>query len=249
MLAAIGKWCDPKLLDRIRLLERLVRAEVSAKLGRPRLTDAVADPQRIRFPENAAAAVVNGVLKPELAMAQAWDAVVTDFKRRVERGEVKLLGVSTWPVREVERRLIPHLWAADLWLGLTDNRISVVQSGISTHTYIAVVAMQTTGVSEPAPVPQQNAESLEQEKKPGGRKSYDSVIEVALRDRWTKHPDLRPKPGDDPPVWSELARALLKDLQAQRRKLGSKGKLPHENTIRKALPRTYARVLDETGLD
>lgn len=90
------------------------------------------------------------------------------------------------------------------------------------------------------------AASAERARSRGGRKSAMPQVEEALREHWA---ELFPSgPPEVPPVWADLARRLNRRLRPKGAS-PSVVKSPDEETIRKHLPKIYARLLGETAAE
>ena len=131
MREALIRWCDPQLIERIKRIETDVHRDESRRRKLVRLSD---------HPGPAVEPNHDGLRVAGQALREIWGELLRDFRQRIERGEIFLLGVSTWPLPETERRPIPSLWAADFWFDVGENRVHVVQHGRTVHSYVAVTA-------------------------------------------------------------------------------------------------------------
>jgi hypothetical protein len=159
---ALIRWCHPLLVQRIQLVEEIVTAADSERWERPRLSSSSGNPRLWSLERYAGVRMHRGELKPAGVLFEAWKELEADFRRRVERGEINLIGVSTWPLRETERRPISNLWAADLRFDFRSNLINVVQYQYSTHRYVAVLARRQeprpAAVAQPRAAPDETSE-------------------------------------------------------------------------------------------
>jgi hypothetical protein len=265
---ALIQWCDPLLVQRIRLVEEIVPVADTQTSGRPRLSDSAGNPKAWRLEKYAGVLLHDGEIRPRGVFFETWKRLEADFRRRVERGEIHLAGVSTWPMRETERRPIPNLWAADFSFNFGASRINVVQFQYATHSYVAVVASLRTHVvrprtqtvssptattSMPMEVESPTAVAWDKEdnvssvvappptrRKDRGRANYGPIIEAALLETWDEVARRYPAPAK--PIWAEVARMLHGRL-AKRHARNPQAIVPHVETFRTSLPDIYAKVL------
>jgi hypothetical protein len=262
-------WCNPVLVQRIQLVEEIVDITDSERAGLPRLSDSFGDPKRWSLERYAGVRVHNGTIKPTGVLFEAWKRLEADFRRRIEQGEIHLAGVSTWPLRETERRPIPNLWAADLVFDFRNSLVNVVQYQYSTHRYVAVTASLKRHVAQPQapvaaapPIPARDpvlvkvpGVALEEagdavsvsdpalpKRKDRGRMNYGPLIEAVLRENWDDIARRYPPPTK--PVWTEVAR-MLRSRMTKRHARNPQAIVPQLDTFRTNLPDIYAKVLSE----
>jgi hypothetical protein len=65
--------------------------------------------------------------------------LISDVRQKIERGELSIMGVMTFPSRGTEREPIPRLWASDFFFDVDAGRVHVVQFGRTSHVFVAVV--------------------------------------------------------------------------------------------------------------
>ena len=78
-------------------------------------------------------------------MNHAWDALLEDFRRRIQLGQIYLSGVPTRPKREGSVRPIPSPWAPDFEFDLFKDAVTI---GVR-FRYVAVTASQTAPPEAP----------------------------------------------------------------------------------------------------
>ena len=176
---------------------------------------------------------------------EAWQALEPGFRNLVALGEVVLEGLQCVPTLATARSTIPSLWARLLIFDAASNRITTT---VQDSEFIDVVAYRATRpISAVTNDPMQTSAMPEVGRsappRPRGRESYEPLIEAALRANWDEVQGRAEKRQEQRPIWSELARSLHKQLVKEHR--GSKGQIPHEQTIRTRLPQIYARLLSE----
>jgi len=259
---AIAAWCEPRLVRHVREIEARVRDEEIRAIGRVRLGPGPDVPP----PASAPTYMQSVATKP--ALSAAWEALLNDLRQKIERGELRLRAVQTWPLRQAERDDVPGLWASEFWFDLDANRINVVQFNHTARTFSAVLVSRPVAEpisrisSAPPGYRAGQAHALEgdraaaasalhasdkspvqqQRRRRGGRGRYEPIIEDALREHWDS---LFPKgPPVVLPQWTDLARRLTRRMQSP--SAGRKGiKVPQLDTIRTRLPKIYPRVLSE----
>lgn len=71
------------------------------------------------------------------ALKHAWEGLLLDFRKRIEQGQLHLLGVQTRPQLQLEESLIPPQWAADYRFDVLNGTLAVG----STYRFVRVVAI------------------------------------------------------------------------------------------------------------
>jgi hypothetical protein len=250
---ALLSWGDPFLVQRIKLLEWLVVGvnRHPLKWGSLRL------PSDDRPPPTAYGV---DLYKCDERLAEAWLALLSGFRKRIEAAEFRLAGVKTGLIESHAREAISHLRAADFHFDVDRNIIVISDGQFQIARYVAVLISK---VSVDAKADEGSRTALTESTRPkptgaeprrkrpgaaakgnGGRKPYAPIIEAALR-RYLKESGTTARgPRTPKPIWVRLAKTL-------RSRLIRAGKVeapvvPSEDKIRKHLPLLYQRVLGET---
>lgn len=246
---ALIAWSDPTAVETCKRLEWLYRVrEKTLLLPTPYLrSEQDAEPPLESFEAHE-------IQVPRLALTLAWIALEQDFRSRIEGGELRPMGVQTFPLALTVRESIPHLWAADLQFDFHGARLHVVRHGTTTHSFIAVQVVRDVHVDRTDASRDEHAASyngarrqtecgIALRSRSGGRKSEWPAVLEALRTHW----DALFSSGvpANPPRWTDLARSLHRRMERARPKAGVR--VPAEETVRKHLPEIYAQVLGEKG--
>ena len=144
---ALVLWCEPYLVARVRDLEVFAKDEDLDWIQRPRLGG------NLSIPVPEARVSQGDRMRPRVPLFRAWKDLLRDFQRQIERGQILLMGVSTWPVLETERRAIPGHRAKDFCFDFVGDGLHVQQLGASVQSYVAVRAslLPSTSAAEGCP--------------------------------------------------------------------------------------------------
>jgi hypothetical protein len=244
---ALVRWCSPVILCDIRRNERCFRADELRDFGHPTL--GAAGDGRETLSRDAYPRVRE-------RLEHLWEDLTRDLKRRIERGEVYLLGVQMRPELRDTHEVIPSTWAADFHFDFAAGAITVAR-----RRYVSVIclldppivsASPTSSdehqVTDAVPEPEKANQPLVGEASPKrparGRPAYYQTMEQDLRTNWDDVQRRAATNQNGLPVWSDLAKQMHKRMEAACRKAGH-GNAPAVGTVRKNLPLIYRRLLGE----
>ncbi|KAI9881727.1 MAG: hypothetical protein M1823_006562, partial [Watsoniomyces obsoletus] len=105
--------CDPRLIKAVCDVEPWQSDEVLLATGVPRLIQQREEPDPYEQADQAR------------SFQTAWQMLLQDFLTRVGRGEVFLEGVLIHPNPNTTPEPIPHVWAADIRLGVASGAAEV----------------------------------------------------------------------------------------------------------------------------
>jgi hypothetical protein len=118
LLEAIQRWCDQGLVDAVKAAERQFSDLDIATLERPRLmTAAERDAASVRPPQ------VDELRRVKLD--NAWDALIRDFKAKLERRQIYLRGVTVSDEMNPDPRPIDGSWASIMILNVLNNSLKL----------------------------------------------------------------------------------------------------------------------------
>ncbi|HWX49967.1 MAG TPA: hypothetical protein VNZ61_18120 [Roseomonas sp.] len=174
---------------------------------------------------------------------EAWKLLIADFRRRIASGEIVLEGFQVRPVLVNTRSQFPTAWEPLLQFEWERNAVFIRRAefvGVTVRRHTAKVSRQSL-----SSLPSQScAAETEAVPRRRGRESFAPLIEADLRAHWDETQARTNRASTGEPLWSELARIVYKRLVRQHsRRNGSK--VPHEQTIRKHLPKIYRQLLSD----
>lgn len=244
---ALVTWCDPKILCDIRRNESCFSRDEMRSFDHPML--GAAGDGRDKLDRSAYPRVRE-------RLDHLWADLTWDLKRRIERGEVHLQGVQMRPELRETPEPVPSAWAADFHFDFRAGALTVAG-----RRYVSVIcSLDPPGVR--AALPPQQAGTVDEviaepehttpDPEPAavgtaparGRQSYQPTIEDDLRANWDDVKRRADREESRLPVWTELARVMHKRIEKKAR-AEKHTNVPSIGTIRKALPETYRRVLEE----
>jgi len=174
---------------------------------------------------------------------EAWKRLIADFRRRIAASEIVLEGFQVRPVLLHTRSQFPTAWEPLLQFEWERNAVFIRRAefvGVTVRRRIAKV-VQPSLSSLPS---QDGAAETEAVPRRRGRENFAPLIEADLKAHWDEIQAKTNRASTGEPLWSELARIVHKHLVRQHsRRDGSK--VPHEQTIRKHLPKIYRRLLSD----
>lgn len=250
-------WCDPALVVAFRAATDVERpSPISRPTGRfgrrPATRDELwVDAARERRAEHVAA------IDAEIRRTSA--ALLADFRDRIGSGEIQLIGLQLAPILSQARVPLMPAWAARMQFRLRQGRVTVGPAVFVDVTAIRTAqapafppAEQSAAATAPrAPAVDEAVDEATEGDVPAprqkaGRKSFDLLIRQALQAMWSEVQAAAARTPSGQPSFRALAPKIRR--QCERLCRGQSDiRLPHENTIRKNLPRIYRGMLDETG--
>lgn len=162
LLEALKAWCDPNALMFARDTQQPFSAIALEAAGRPNLG-------RARHVDS-----MFGGYRPEAQQdavqrnERAWRALLSDWRQRIEAGEITLTGIQTMPMTQRIRSLVFGPWATEYRYDFLANTLE----GIG-HAYISVRAWRG-GPPLDLPASPSNNEATD----PGGKLSSSSSNKI-----------------------------------------------------------------------
>ena len=139
---ALIEWCDKKRLGNVIRAERYFSESDLCSNGRVHIAGArnlfrteymLGDERQLAYEE----------------LDDAWNFLVLDFRKRIEKGEIHLSGVQTRPDRRETRGVIQGVWATDFVFDFQNDVITI----LGQSRYIAVLASEHSVVPSGSPEP------------------------------------------------------------------------------------------------
>lgn len=125
---AILTWCDPSLVAAVQREEVQLTEHQHAGLGLP-LLGQVAD----LAVSDGSSWMAEGL--SHTTLRGAWDRLIRDFRRKIERRELFLEGVRLAPQRGTVREMLTNSWVAEMGFDLDRN---IIQMGVEKFGAITV---------------------------------------------------------------------------------------------------------------
>jgi hypothetical protein len=253
VLDALTEWCDPAIVEAVRIAERHYSVSELAGFPYPMLAPGAEHRQPTAQDWMIGSVTFQGLRGP-------WQRLQQDFRDRLERGEFFLQGYLAGAVREEFPRSIPGIWAADLRI---DFRASTIQ--IDKRRFVGVVATSTmpsgmrsgaTALSLPAGAALPTSRRGEGEVAPPGtatgiagtavrgRESYLPMIRQAVDEMWER----LCKDGAPRESWKRMAEWVYKHLEGKYPERAERKAIPVAETIRTRLRRVYEEIAARRGV-
>jgi hypothetical protein len=135
---AVVAWCEPGLIAAVRAAERPFAPEVLMLGERPHLGGGRAE-------HRPGQRVYSDHLRTEShVLSQAWERLILDFRRLVERESLFLCGVPSASKDGGPRQPIPNAWASDLEFDFVRSTVTRF------HVRYVSVRVSLTPVTQPA---------------------------------------------------------------------------------------------------
>ncbi|WP_431266966.1 hypothetical protein [Dankookia sp. P2] len=118
MRAALLTWCFEERIEDIYNIEIYFMSQELATFGYPNLGGASNRSAPAPMAEHSLESL-------RTSLDHAWQGILLDFRKRLQRQEMHLVGVQTAPERQLQESPIPGQWAADFGFDVLANTIDL----------------------------------------------------------------------------------------------------------------------------